>query len=179
MSPMRGLLRMWGILILAAIWAAPAAAQQAMKIGYVNSEQLLQTYPGTRAAQDAFNRDVESWSTEAATRKKELDDLNKELSAQTPMLSDEKRRDKEQDLQRKMTEYDQFVQSIWGPNGLVVKRNEEILRPIITKVQTILAKIGADEGYDLILDAADGNILFADTKLDLTARVLDELSKQP
>ena len=31
------------------------------------------------------------------------------------MLSDEKRREKEQDHQRKLTEYDQFVQSIWGP----------------------------------------------------------------
>ena len=62
--------------------------------------------------------------------------------------------------------------------GQVVKRNEEILRPIISKIQTILAKIGSEEGFDLILDAADGHVLYADQSLDLTQRVIDELNKQ-
>jgi outer membrane protein len=153
-------------------------ARAEIKIGFVNSEQILEAFQGTRAATEAFNRDVQGWNTDASNRKKELDELGRELSAQTPMLSDEKRREKEQDYQRKLTEYDQFVQSIWGPNGLVVKRNEEVLRPIIGKIQTILAKIGADEQFDLILDAANGNVLYADQTLDLTQRVVDELNKQ-
>jgi outer membrane protein len=167
--PLAGLL----LLLLA------AAARGEAKIGFINSDQILDKYPGTQAALQTFNRDVEGWNQDATARKKELDDLGRELAAQSPMLSDEKRREKEQDYQRKSTEYDQFIQSIWGPNGLVVKRNEEILRPIINRIQTILAKIGADEGYDLILDAANGNILFADQGMDLTQRVIDELKQQP
>jgi outer membrane protein len=158
--------------------AIPRSARAEIKIGFVNSEQILEGYTGTRSAIEAFNTDVNGWNTDATSRKTELDNLGKELSSQTPMLSDDKRREKEQDYQRKLTEYDQFVQSIWGPNGLVVKRNEEILRPIIGKIQTILAKIGADEQYDLILDAANGNVLYADQAHDLTQKVLDELNKQ-
>lgn len=166
-----------GALFLFALGYAPAAQAQA-KIGFINSEQVLEAYTGTQSAMQAFNRDVEGWNSESAQRKSELDGVGKELSSQSPMLSDDKRREMEQDYQRKLTEYDQFVQSVWGPNGLVVKRNEEILRPIIAKIQTILAKIGAEEQYDLILDAANGNILFADQELDLSQRVIAELNKE-
>lgn len=164
------------LILVAVLFAGPAWAQ--VKIGYINSEQILAQYQGTRTAMDTFNRDVAGWNTDATTRKAELDKLGRDVAAQSPMLSDEKRREREQDYQRKLTEYDQFVQSIWGPNGLVTKRNQEILQPIVSKIQTILAKIGADEGYDLILDAADGHILYADHALDLTSRVVDELNKQ-
>jgi len=94
------------------------------------------------------------------------------------MLSDERRREREQDLQRKLTEYDQFIQSVWGPSGLVVKRNEEVLRPVVARIQTVLDKIGSEEGYDLILDAADGNILYADRAIDLTQIVIDQLNAE-
>jgi len=155
-----------------------SGARADIKIGYINSQQILDSYQGTKTALETFNRDVAGWNQDATTRKKELDDLGREVASQSPMLSDEKRREKEQDYQRKLTDYDQFVQSIWGPNGLVTKRNQEILQPVVSKIQTILAKIGSEEGYDLILDAADGHVLYADQALDLTQRVIDELNKQ-
>ena len=38
-----------------------------------------------------------------------------------------------------------------------------------------MADIGNSEGYQLILDAADGNIVYGDKTLDLTDRVLSRL----
>ena len=168
------------VLILAGLVLGAARSGEAaeLKIGFINTDQILEKYAGTKTALDSFNRDVKGWNDESASRKEELDKLGKELASQSPMLSDDKRREKEQDYQRKLTEYDQFVQGIWGPNGQVVKRNEEILRPIISKIQTILAKIGADQGFDLILDAAHGNILYANQDLDLTQKVIDALNAQ-
>jgi outer membrane protein len=158
------------------LWAGAARAE--VKIGYVNSEKILEQSKEAKAALDGFSRDVDGWNQEAQQRRKDLDDLTRELGQQTPMLSDDKRREKEQDLQRKLTEYDQFVQSIWGPNGLVIRRNEEVLRPVVAKIQTILEKIGGEEGFDLILDAADGNVLYADRELDLTQLVIDQLNAE-
>lgn len=155
----------------------PARAQTG-RIAFINSELILEGYKGTREAEQLYRKDVESWNREAEARKRDLTRLNRDLEQQTPMLSDEKVREKEQDYQRKLADYDKFVQSIWGPNGLVVQRNEEILRPIISRIQSILSRIGAEEGYDLILDAADGNVLYADPSLDLTQQVIDELNAE-
>jgi outer membrane protein len=154
--------------------AGPARAET--KLGYINSELVMEQAKEAQAALAGFNRDVEGWNQEAIQRRKDLDDLARDLAQQAPMLSEEKRREKEQDHQRKLTEYDQFVQSVWGPGGLVVKRNEEVLRPIVAKIQVILGKFGADEGFDIIFDAADGNVLYADQTLDLTTRVVEQLN---
>lgn len=174
--------RQWALVtagLLAGGWLLLGGVARAeVKIAYVNSEKILEQSKEAKAALDGFQRDVDGWNQEAQQRRKELDDLTRELGQQTPMLSDEKRQEKEQDLQRKLTEYDQFVQSVWGPNGLVVRRNEEVLRPVVAKIQTILDKTGAEEGYDLILDAADGNILFANKELDLTQLVVDQLNAE-
>lgn len=151
-------------------------AEAQTKIGFVNTEVILQTYPETAKAEQTYRADVENWNREAQARKRDLDQSAQQLAQQGPMLSDEKRREKEDDYQKKVSDYDTFVQGIWGPNGLVVQRNEEILRPIIERIQTILTTIGEEQGFSLILDAADGNILYADPSLDLTQEVLNELN---
>lgn len=176
--PWRSLLFGFGLIAVGLLAASPEAAAQETRVAYVNSEILLEQYPATRDAENVFKRDVEGWNREAQARKRELTRLERELEQQGPMLSDEKLRETEQTYQRKLADYDNFVQSVWGPNGLVVSRNEEILRPIIQRIQDILSQIGADQGYSVILDAADGNILYADPSLDLTQQVLDELAAQ-
>jgi outer membrane protein len=147
--------------LLAVLLVSGAQAQE-MRIAFINSEEVLQKYSGMQ---------------EAEARKREIEALAKELEAQSLMLSEERRREKERDYQRKLQEYEQFVQSIWGPNGLVAQRNEELLRPIIAKIQAVLEQIAAEQGYDLILDAADNNVLYANPDYDLTEEVVRRLQE--
>jgi outer membrane protein len=164
------------LLAIAGGATAPAGAQN-LKIGFIRSTTILDQSQAARTATEQFNREVEAWNQEAQRRKAELDILSKELEAQAPMLSDQVRRQKEQDYQRKLGEHDQYVQSIWGPGGLVTQRNDELLKPIIEKVQRIARKIAAEDGYDFILDASEGNIIYADKAYDLTQRVIDAINQ--
>jgi outer membrane protein len=155
---------------------SPAGAQN-VKLGFIRSSTIMDQSQAARGATEQFNREVEAWNQEAQRRKAELDVLSKELEAQSPMLSDQVRRQKEQDYQRKLAEHDQYVQSIWGPGGLVTQRNDELLKPIIEKIQRVTRKIAAEDGYDFILDASDGNIIYADKSFDLTQRVIEALNQ--
>lgn len=148
----------------------------AQEIAFVDSERILEGYTEVKNVQDNYQADIRAWNEQAQNLKREIDRLATELAQQGPGLSDEKRREKEEDHQSKVSEYDRFVQSVWGPNGLVIQRNEEVMRPIIRRIQTILSEIGDERGYDLILDAADGNILYADPALDLTEEVIERLN---
>lgn len=168
-----------GIILLLALVAgvvSPAGAQN-VKIGFIRSSTIMDQSQAARGATEQFNREVEAWNQEAQRRKTELDLLSKELEAQSPMLSDQVRRQKEQDYQRKLAEHDQYVQSIWGPGGLVTQRNDELLKPVIEKIQRVTRKIAAEDGYDFILDASDGNIIYADKSYDLTQRVIEALNQ--
>lgn len=156
--------------------AAPAKAQ--VKLAFLDSDRIFAEYSKTREAQEAFNREVQELSRTAREKKTEIDEMQKKLDQQAPMLSEAKRDQETQALQQKISEYEAFVQGHWGPTGKISKLNEDYLRPIIDRVHRIVQDIGNNEGYQLILDAADGNIVYGDKTLDLTDRVLSRLKDE-
>jgi outer membrane protein len=160
--------------LLAGLIALPATAE--VRIAFVNSETILQEYAAVQQAMETFNRDVEGWQQELALKTKELEDLQKEIDQQSLMLSDERRQEKELEYQRRMGDFEKLKESIWSPDGLVEQRNEELMRPIVNRIQAVLEQIATEDGYDLVLDAADSNVLFGDPSLDLTRRVIDALN---
>ena len=166
------------IAVLAGGFLVPREAiSQELRIAYIRSADIMSQYQEVRTATESLNRDVQAWNEEAQSRRREIDLLETELSAQAPMLSDQVRRDKEQDYQKKLNEYDQYVQSVWGPGGLVAQRNEELLSRIVERIQAVARKVAAEEEFDFVFDASDGNIIYADKEYDLTDKVLQELSQ--
>ncbi len=168
---------LWALALCLALLPAGGGAAD-LKIGFIDSERIFAEYPGTQEAQKSFNREVQDLTKTAKEKKTEIDDLQRKLDAQGPMLSEAKRYEQNQALQKKIADYDAFVQKNWGPQGEVSKMNERFLKPIVDRVHKIVTTIGTDEGYSLVLDAADGNIIFGDKTLDLTDRVLDSLKKE-
>jgi outer membrane protein len=164
-------------LVALAVAARPAAAQFNVKIGFVDSQKLFEQYPVARDNQERFNREVQTWREDADERRRALDVLRNELKDQGPMLSEERRVEKESALARATSDYDRFVQEFWGPGGRVQRANDEMTREVIGKIRDAVELLANREGYDLILDAADGNVIFGVQALDLTSRVLEELNR--
>jgi outer membrane protein len=162
-------------LILCAILTAPTVLAADLKIGFIDSDQIFERYQKTKELQESFNREVQDLSKQAKEKKSEIDELQRRLDSQSQMLSEAKKDEQNQLLQKKIGEYEAFVQTNWGPNGKISKLNEEYLRPIIDRVHNIVTLIGNEDGFSLILDAADGNVVYGDKSLDLTERVLTSL----
>jgi outer membrane protein len=174
--PWRAVLSL-GITALALL-AGPLGARADIKVGFIDSDRIFAEYPKTREAQDSFNREVQELSRTAKEKKTEIDELQKKLDQQGPMLSEAKRDEQNRELQRKVADYETFVQTNWGPGGRISKLNEEFLKPIVDRVHALVSEIGTQEGYSLILDAVDGNIIFGDHTLDLTDRILVGLNEE-
>ena len=162
-------------LLTCAALLAPAWAPADVKLGFIDSDRIFENYSKTQEAQAAFNREVQELSKTAKEMKAQIDELQKKLDQQSPMLSDAKRDEQSAELRRKTSEYETFVQQNWGPGGRISKLNEEFLRPIVDRVHAIVVEIGTQEGYSLIFDAADQNVIFGDKQFDLTDRVLGAL----
>lgn len=168
----RSILGLWvGVLL-------PAAAGADIKVGFIDSDKIFSNYQKTQEVQQAFNREVQEISKQAREMKAEIDSLQKKLDQQSPMLSEAKRDEQNEVIQKKIGSYEAYVQSNWGPSGKISKLNEEYLKPIVDRVHGLVAEIAAEEGYTLILDAAGGNVVYGDKSLDLTDRVLAGLKAQ-
>jgi outer membrane protein len=93
------------------------------------------------------------------------------------LLSPEKKQEKAQVAQEKALSIEQFKYEKLGPEGEFYKKSMEFTRPIIEKINTLIAKIGEEEGYDFIFDASSGALVHALPKYDITQQVIDELNK--
>lgn len=165
------------VTLLLAVTASTLAAKD-LKLGYINSERIFGKFKGTVDAQKKFDDIQQKWKDDAENMQKELLQLKEELENQSLLLSEEKKKEKAQKIEEKYAAYQEFVNSIWGVNGRAYRKNAELTKPIMSKINVILKKIGEDEGYTLIFDAAQGVIVYAEPKYDLTDRVIEELNKE-
>ncbi|MGA3050779.1 MAG: OmpH family outer membrane protein [Chitinispirillaceae bacterium] len=171
-------MRKSSIITAMAVGIAALSASAQLKMGYVNSEIILSKYAGTKEAQDKFNKEQAKWEQEGSQRKNEVTALKDQIDKQSLLLSAERKKELEDSLQQKYIQYQQFLQDKFGQKGEIYTKEEELMKPIIDKINLIIQKIAKDENYDFIFDARASGVVYAMPKYDLTERVLLLLNKE-
>ena len=166
-----------GLVLLLAIPLSKALLAQQPKIGYVDVERLKVEYKEFQDAQERFNRQLSIWQSQADTMQKEVAALQNELERQGSLLTEAKRKEKQQLIIAKQKEYQDFASKILGPEGEAARREKELSKPLIDKINAVIQLVAIRDGYALILDSSGGNVLYAKEDMDLTAVILEELNK--
>ncbi len=161
-------------IMLSFVLTVPVLAQ---KYGYVQSQKILAQYQEYVDAQNKLNEIRNGYDSEYQNMLKEYQDMLQEIDSQSLLLSPEKKQEKMQKAQEKAAAIEKFKYDKLGPQGEFYKKSMELTKPIIDKINTLIAKIGKDEGYDYIFDASSGALVYAAPESDLTDRVLEELNK--
>lgn len=147
------------------------------KIGYVDSMKLRTNFKEFADAQAKLDQDIKTWQDELAQMEHVIDSLKSDFDKTNLMLSDAKKKEKEANLEAKKLEYQRFTNDFFGPGGKAERRNTELTKPILDKINLVLEKIATEENYIMIFDSVNGNIAYAKKGLDLTDLVLEELKK--
>ena len=156
------------------IGAGVAEAQtQALKIAFINSQQILATSSEAAAAEQRFNQEMQGYQTEIAQLEEELNGMQQRLQQQQLTLSPEARANREAQIQQKLQEYQTRTQQLQQQAD---QRRAELVQPVVDKITEIIETIRAEGQYHLILDVAAGSIIAADSTLDLTPEVMRRLS---
>lgn len=160
-----------------AIAAAPARAQ-AVKLGYINSAQILAQAPGRAEAEAQFDKEVVAYRAQLQRMNDSLNALAAAFDKDAPSLDSATRerrgtavRTREQEYQNRARVLDSTMQT----------RQAELVRPIMDRVQKVIEAIRSEDGYSMILDVGSqaSVVVAADKKLDLTDRVLARLRTMP
>ena len=153
------------------------AAAKEYKIGYVDSDRIMEEFTEFQEARSKLQEEEQTFINEANTLEEIVKSMRDELAAQSLMLSAESRKEKEDRLREKETELNNFRRDTWGEGGKLYTRNLELSRPILERINTAIETISKQDSYDMVFDAATGNIVFALPQYDITQLVLDELEK--
>lgn len=176
--PMAAAVRMALAGVQVALAGVAAEAQQSLKLGYVDSNKIIEATPGVAEAKAAYEKQAEQWKAELEAKRKELNDLYAEYQKQAAILSPEKKNEKQQAILQKEREVQEFFQLKFGPQGEANAKEKELLRPIYDRINKAIEEVRAAESYSLIFDLQAGALAAGDPALDVTEKVIERLKTQ-
>jgi len=172
------IIKLISVLAAGVVFLSYSAYSADLKLGYIDSERILNESQDYKDAKKILDAEEKEYSRKGRQMELDIMNIQDEIEAQSLMWSEEKKLERQQEYQQKYMEYQQFLQEIWGQTGKLYQRNLELSKPIIDKINTVIQKIGEEEGYDLIIDAGMGTLVYAKPDYDLTNRIIEELKKK-
>ncbi len=162
------------IVVLVALLAfgGSAMAQKNIKLGHINSNDLMQIMPGRDTAMALLQKEVEDLQAEMEAMKKEYETQVNNYLAKKDQLSELIRKSKESDIQ-KMGERIETFQA--NAQKLLEDRQEELLKPIVDRAKAAIEEVGKENGYTYIFDAGLGTLLYSQDSDDIMPLVKKKL----
>jgi outer membrane protein len=158
---MRPFLRLAALAL--ALASTPAAAET--KIGFVDIQRALREVDEGKAATAVLRRDFDEKQKQLDTKKTEFDKLKGDFEKQSAVMTDQAKKDRASELDRKAMELQQlFLQLQKDLSG----REQEVMRGIIDKMANVVREIAEADGFTMVLERSDSGIVYAQPALDLT-----------
>ncbi len=151
---------------------ASASAQQAPKLGWINSQRIRAEAPGVAEARKTLEGEVTRSRTQVDSLSRELQRLEGDFQRQQANLSATVRQQREQEFQQKLTTAQQRVAQL---EQTMQRREAELFGPINQRINDAVEAVRKEGSYAMIFDAAV--LATADPALDLTTRVLERLRR--
>ena len=158
--------------ILVLVVAPNAHAQANLKIGYIDSQAILNQDPSAQAAQEEFDASMATYQAEVRQLGEDLQTLIDQYQQQQAMLSEAAKANREEEIRLKRTEYEQRIAEL---ERQAAARQAELVEPVMQRISAVIEDLRAEGGYSMIFDVAAQGIISADPALDLTEEVVRRL----
>lgn len=151
--------------------AFPLGVLAETKIGFVNMVQLMEKSPHAEDARKGLEQEFSNRDKKLTTVRDEVLKLEETLKNDGPIMNDKNRTDLEKKILNRKREYNRQQDEL--REDFNIRRNEE-LGKLQKRVHEIIVVVAKAESYDLVVTQP---VLYASERIDLTARVLQEMQK--
>ena len=152
-------------LSLLTLAAVPAAAQT--RIAVIDRQRVLEEIDEGKAATAILKKDFEEKQKTLDGRKGELDRLQAEFEKQSVVMSEDAKREKGAELNRRGMELAQVYQQMQQE---LSKREQELFKPISEKVGVIIHEIAEADGIQIVMETRA--LVYASKSLDLSNELI-------
>ncbi len=165
--------KLTAVLMVMTLFAGVALAQ---KFAFVDTDYILQNIPSYNAAQEQLNKISEEYETEIAAEYTKIEEMYKTYQAERVLLTDEMKKQREDEIINKEREAKELQAKYFGPEGDLAKKREELVKPIQDAVYKAVKELSAEGSYAVIFDSASGaSILYSNPRYDLSDDILQRL----
>jgi len=170
-------------LIVALLVAAPAAFAAGGKIAFVDTQTVFDKTKVGKKYQGILKEYYDSRKKILDIDADEIQKLREDYGKQSAILKPEVRREKEESISRKISEFEKKRSEF---NNELAKKNEELSTEFNQEMMVILKDMAKKEKISMILNrtinvtskAEAPAVLYGDEELDLTEKTVVELDKK-
>jgi outer membrane protein len=161
------------VLSLLFIAGTVLGAQAQQHYCFIDSKYLLDKMSDYKDAQGKLDNISKAWQDEIDTKMAEVEKMYKSYQAEKPMLSDDLRKKREDEIVAKEKAAKDLQKQRFGYEGDLFKKRQEFVKPIQDRLYNAVQKMASSKGYDMVFDKAGGiTVFYADPKLDKSDDVL-------
>ncbi|GIV24472.1 MAG: hypothetical protein KatS3mg026_0164 [Bacteroidia bacterium] len=148
----------------------------AQKVGFVDSQALLDRMPEYKAAEQEIERLTQQWQKEIDDLYARVEQLFQQYREQEPLMSPEMKRRKQDEIEAEERKARELQRKRFGPNGDLFKQREEKMKPVLDKLQQAIQAVAQEKKFAIVLDrSAGGGVLYGEPAYDLTEAVAAKL----
>lgn len=148
------------------------------EVGFVNIDRIFRDFSAMQDIRTQLQQIEDSWWREAETKKQEWLASKQELEDEEVVLSEEEIARRTMVIEQRREDYENFVQQVWGENGLLETKTEELSSSAVIQINKIIQEISEVEKFNIILNSSSGLILYAVPGIDITNNVLSRLNAE-
>ena len=149
---------------------------KAQKFAYVDSQFILEHIPEYKQAKEELDNFSYQWQEKIENAYQDIDKLYRAYQTDKVLLTDKMKQDREDEIIQKEKEVKELQQQIFGTDGDLYKKQEELIRPIQNLIYNAIQVYAEQCRYGVIFDkSSDLLMLYADENLDKSEKILDYL----
>ncbi|AXT18949.1 OmpH family outer membrane protein [Flavobacteriaceae bacterium AU392] len=153
------------------------SAQRSIRIGYIDTEYILQNVPEFQEASSQLEIKVQKWKSEIEIRLTDLDQKKKQLSSESILLTKELIEERQEEIDIEEKEILDYQQKRFGPNGDLIIQRRQLMQPVQDQIFNAVQEIAATRNYDYILDKSEATMLYSADRFNISDRVLSLITR--
>lgn len=153
-------------------------AQRGVRIGYIDTEYILQNVPEYQEATSQLETKVQQWKKEIELRLGEIDTKKKQLNSESVLLTKELYDERLEDIKFEEAEILDYQQKRFGPNGDLMIQKKQLIQPIQDQIFAAVQDMAKSRNYDFVFDkSADVVMLYSAERFDISDEIIRAISR--
>ena len=154
------------------------SAQRSVKIGYIDTEYILENLPEYNQVSDRLEEKASGWKKEIENRSIKIEQKKEALHSERILLTNEMIDEIEEEITLDEEELSEYQQKRFGPRGDLIIQKQQLIQPIQDQIFNAIRELAESKNYDFIFDkSADIVMLYSDKRFDVSDQILRTISR--
>lgn len=159
--------------------ATVAVSLMAQRFAYVDVEYILDNLPEYTEAQQQLDAFTEAKRQEVDVKMQKIEQAFKKFQAEQVLMTEKMKQEKIQEIEKMEREAKDFQRGIFGPEGELFKKRQDLIKPIQDKIFDAIQLLAKEKSFDFILDKSSGTqILYSNDRYDRSQDIINTLKKK-